>query len=103
MGHTLPTPYSHLAASGRREKAPSAFSRKTLTGTEHFEMWGDGKQTRSFTFIDKCVEGVMRLTKSNFQEPVNIGSDEMMRMNEMAEIVLSFDNKQLPIKHFSGP
>nr|PNR57256.1 hypothetical protein PHYPA_004250 [Physcomitrium patens] len=60
-------------------------------------------QTRSFTFIDKCVEGVLCLTKSDFQGPVNIGSDEMVNMNEMAEIVLSFDNKQLPIKHILGP
>jgi GDP-D-mannose 3',5'-epimerase len=66
-------------------------------------MWGDGLQTRSFTFIDECVEGVLRLTKSDFQEPLNIGSDEMVSMNEMAEIVLSFENKKLPIEHIPGP
>ncbi|KAJ0093311.1 hypothetical protein Patl1_25268 [Pistacia atlantica] len=92
-----------------------------ITSTDKFEMWGDGKQTRSFTFIDECVEGVLsydrgytiytdwisihvfRLTKSDFHEPVNIGSDEMVSMNEMAEIVLSFENKKLPIHHIPGP
>ncbi|KAF4352736.1 hypothetical protein F8388_003389 [Cannabis sativa] len=88
---------------GGREKAPAAFCRKTLTSTDKFEMWGDGLQTRSFTFIDECVEGVLRLTKSDFREPVNIGSDEMVSMNEMAEIVLGFDNKDLPIQHIPGP
>ncbi|KAH7576782.1 hypothetical protein JRO89_XS01G0148300 [Xanthoceras sorbifolium] len=84
-------------------KGSAAFCRKALTSTDKFEMWGDGLQTRSFTFIDECVEGVLRLTKSDFREPVNIGSDEMVSMNEMAEIVLSFDDKKLPIEHIPGP
>ncbi|KAI6685005.1 hypothetical protein NL676_030918 [Syzygium grande] len=88
---------------GGREKAPAAFCRKAITSTDKFEMWGDGLQTRSFTFIDECVEGVLRLTKSDFREPVNIGSDEMVSMNEMAEIVLSFEDKKLPIHHIPGP
>lgn len=88
---------------GGREKAPAAFCRKALTSTDRFEMWGDGLQTRSFTFIDECVEGVLRLTKSDFREPVNIGSDEMVSMNEMAEMVLSFEEKKLPIHHIPGP
>ncbi|EXC16776.1 GDP-mannose 3,5-epimerase 1 [Morus notabilis] len=88
---------------GGREKAPAAFGRKAITSTDRFEMWGDALQTRSFTFIDECVEGVLRLTKSDFREPVNIGSDEMVSMNEMAKIVLSFENKNLPIHHIPGP
>ncbi|RYR49195.1 hypothetical protein Ahy_A07g035511 [Arachis hypogaea] len=88
---------------GIREKAPAAFCRKALTSTDRFEMWGDGLQTRSFTFIDECVEGVLRLTKSDFREPVNIGSDEMVSMNEMTNIVLSFENKNIPIHHIPGP
>ncbi|XP_022855157.1 GDP-mannose 3,5-epimerase 2-like [Olea europaea var. sylvestris] len=97
---------------GGREKAPAAFCRKSLTSTDKFEMWGDGLQTRSFTFIDECVEGglslnelfyAFRLTKSDFRGPVNIGSDEMVSMNEMAEIVLSFENTKLPIHHIPGP
>jgi GDP-D-mannose 3', 5'-epimerase len=51
-------------------------------------MWGDGKQTRSFTYIDDCVEGILRLTKSDFAEPVNLGSDEMVSMNEMQTMTL---------------
>ncbi|XP_042939504.1 GDP-mannose 3,5-epimerase 1-like [Carya illinoinensis] len=88
---------------GESRPRAAVFGRKTLTSTDKFEMWGDGLQTRSFTFIDECVEGVLRLTKSDFREPVNIGSDEMVSMNEMAEIVLSFENKKLPIHHIPGP
>ncbi|CAM6097523.1 unnamed protein product [Calypogeia fissa] len=99
--HNIYGPYGTW--KGGREKAPAAFSRKAITSTECFEMWGDGKQTRSFTFIDECVEGVLRLTKSDYSEPVNLGSDEMVSMNEMAEIVLSFEGKKLPIKHIPGP
>ncbi|KAK9179712.1 hypothetical protein WN943_028916 [Citrus x changshan-huyou] len=85
------------------EKAPAAFSRKAVTSTDNFEMWGDGKQTRSLTFIDECVEGVLRLIKSDFREPLNIGSDEMVSINEMAEIILSFENEKLPIHPIPGP
>lgn len=67
-------------------------------------MWGDGKQTRSFTYIDDCVEGIIRLTKSDFAEPVNLGSDEMVTMNQMQEMALRFAGKpEMPIKHIPGP
>jgi GDP-D-mannose 3',5'-epimerase len=66
-------------------------------------MWGDGKQTRSFTFIDDCVEGILRITKSDFREPLNLGSTEMVSMNEMMDMALSFGDKKLPIKHIPGP
>lgn len=99
--HNIYGPYGTW--KGGREKAPAAFCRKVLTSTSEIEMWGDGKQTRSFTFIDDCVEGVLRLTKSDFAEPVNLGSDEMVSMNEMMEIAKSFDGKTLPIKHIPGP
>jgi len=88
---------------GGREKAPAAFCRKAITSTKEFEMWGDGKQTRSFTFIDDCVEGVLRLTFSDCDVPLNLGSTEMVDMNEFARIALSFDDKTLPIKHIDGP
>eukprot|EP00271_Cylindrocystis_brebissonii_P001262 TRINITY_DN1157_c0_g2_i1.p1 TRINITY_DN1157_c0_g2~~TRINITY_DN1157_c0_g2_i1.p1 ORF type:complete len:378 (-),score=84.66 TRINITY_DN1157_c0_g2_i1:488-1621(-) len=88
---------------GGREKAPAAFCRKAITSTERFEMWGDGKQTRSFTFIDECVEGVLRLTKSDFREPVNIGSDEGVSMNQMAEYVMEIGGRDIPIHHIPGP
>merc|ERR1711906_96118 len=88
---------------GGREKAPAAFCREAITSTKEFEMWGDGKQTRSFTFIDDCVEGVLRLTFSGCDVPINLGSTEMVDMNEFARVALSFDNKDLPIKHIDGP
>jgi len=66
-------------------------------------MWGDGKQTRSFTYIDDCVEGILRITKSDFREPLNLGSTEMVSMNDMMEMVKSIESKDLPIKHIPGP
>mmetsp|Transcript_18474 Transcript_18474/g.32057 ORF Transcript_18474/g.32057 Transcript_18474/m.32057 type:complete len:355 (-) Transcript_18474:365-1429(-) len=88
---------------GGREKAPAAFCRKAIVATTEFEMWGDGKQTRSFCYVDDAVEGVLRLMFSDFKEPLNIGSDEMVSMNEMAEMVMGFGNKHIPIKHIPGP
>jgi len=88
---------------GGREKAPAAFCRKAATSVDEVEMWGDGKQTRSFTYIDDCVEGILRLTKSDFSEPCNIGSDQMVTMNEMQELALGFAGKSIPIKHIPGP
>ena len=88
---------------GGREKAPAAFCRKAITSTDHFEMWGDGKQTRSFTYIDDCVEGVLRLMFSDCKVPINLGSTEMVDMIEFAKIALSFESKDLPIKHIKGP
>lgn len=89
---------------GGREKAPAAFCRKAITSVDEFEMWGDGKQTRSFTFIDDCVEGVLRLTFSDCDVPINMGSTEMVDMNEFAKIALSYEGKEgLPIKHIDGP
>jgi len=89
---------------GGREKAPAAFCRKAITSTSEFEIWGDGKQTRSFTFIDDCVEGVLRLMFSDCNVPINLGSTEMVSMNEFAKIALSYENKEhLPLKHIEGP
>lgn len=88
---------------GGREKAPAAFCRKAIASTKDFEMWGDGKQTRSFCFVDDCVEGILRLMRSDFKEPLNIGSDEMISMNDMALLALGFDNKSIPIRHIPGP
>ncbi len=76
--HNIYGPYGTW--KGGREKAPAAFCRKVLTSDKEFEMWGDGKQTRSFTFIDDCVEGILRITKSDFREPLNLGSSEMVLM-----------------------
>jgi len=88
---------------GGREKAPAAFSRKAITSTKEFEMWGNGLQTRSFCYIDDCVEGIIRLMVSDYKKPLNIGSDEMVSMNQMAEMALEFKGGSLPIKHIPGP
>lgn len=91
--------------SDGREKAPAAFCRKvaeTLDGGE-IEMWGDGKQTRSFLYIDECLGGVRRLMDSNFIEPINIGSEEMVSINRLVEIIMDIAGKKLTINHISGP
>lgn len=88
---------------GGREKAPAAFCRKAITSTTEFEMWGDGEQTRSFCYVDDAVEGVIRLMNSDFKEPLNVGSDEMVSMNEMGKMVIGFANKDIAIKHIPGP
>jgi GDP-D-mannose 3',5'-epimerase len=76
---------------GGREKAPAAISRKVaqakLSGNHDIEIWGDGKQTRSFTYIDDCVEGTLRLTDSDVREPLNIGSEQLVTVNELVDIV----------------
>lgn len=88
---------------GGREKAPAAFCRKVLCARGELEMWGDGLQTRSFTFIDDCVEGILRVTKSDYAAPLNLGSDEMVSMNGMMEMVMGFEGRDLRIRHIPGP
>ena len=88
-----------------REKAPAAFCRKvaeTPSGGE-IEMWGDGKQTRSFLYIDECLEAMRRLMDSDFIGPVNIGSEEMVTINQLAEMTMNIAGKKLTIKHIPGP
>lgn len=88
---------------GGREKAPASFCRKAISSSVEFEMWGNGLQTRSFCYIDDCVEGVLRLMVSDYKKPLNIGSDEKVSMNEMAGIVLDLKGTTVPIKHIPGP
>ncbi|PRW18290.1 GDP-mannose 3,5-epimerase 2 [Chlorella sorokiniana] len=99
--HNIYGPYGTW--KGGREKAPAAFCRKALTAVGEVEMWGDGKQTRSFTFIDDCVEGILRITKSDFRQPLNLGSCEMVSMNGMMEMVMGFEGMKKGIKHIPGP
>jgi len=81
----------HGTYDGGREKAPAAICRKVasavLSGKNEIEIWGDGKQTRSFTYIDDCVEGTLRLTASDVREPLNIGSEQLVTINELVDIV----------------
>lgn len=91
--------------TGGREKAPAAMCRKISekpNGGE-IEVWGDGEQTRSFLYVDECVEAVLRLMESPFRGPVNIGSEEMVTINEMAYMIMDIAGKQLTIKHVPGP
>jgi nucleoside-diphosphate-sugar epimerase len=67
------------------------------------EIWGDGEQTRSFLYIDECIEGVRRLMESDFSGPVNIGSDEMVTINQLVDIAASIEGKSLVKKHIEGP
>ena len=81
----------HGTYDGGREKAPAAMCRKVieakLTGRHEIEIWGDGKQTRSFMYIDDCVEGILRIMDSDIEDPINLGSDEMVSINELVDIV----------------
>ncbi len=88
-----------------REKAPAALCRKVaeVTNGGEIEIWGDGKQTRSFLHIDECLEGVRRLMDSDFIGPVNIGSEEMITINGLAEVIMEIAGKRLITKHIEGP
>lgn len=90
---------------GGREKAPAALCRKVAEQEDggEIEIWGDGLQTRSFLYIDECIDAVRRLVQSDFQGPVNIGSEEMVTINQMAEMIMKIAGKKLSIKHIPGP
>jgi len=88
-----------------REKSPAAFCRKvaeTENGGE-IEMWGDGMQTRSFLYIEECLDGIRHLMDSGFVGPVNIGSEEMVSINKLATMVMKIADKEQSIKHIDGP
>lgn len=90
---------------GGKEKAPAAISRKIAYSNNggEIEIWGDGNQTRSFLYIDECIEGSLKLARSNFAGPVNIGSDEMVTINELVAITEKVSKKKVNIKHIEGP
>ena len=91
--------------TGGREKVPAALCRKvaeTPDGGE-IDMWGDGRQTRSFLYIDECLDGTIGLLRSDFTGPVNIGSDEMVSINMLAEMVMEVAGKRLTVRHIPGP
>lgn len=92
---------------GGREKAPAALCRKIavakLTGQKFIEMWGDGNQTRSFCYIDDCVRGIYMLMQSDFHEPINLGQDRMVSINELAWMIMSIADVRLDIVHIDGP
>ena len=88
-----------------REKAPAALCRKIAMAENggEIEMWGDGEQTRSFLYVDECIEATIRFTRSEWAGPVNIGSDEMVTINQLAHMIMVIANKKLTIKHIDGP
>jgi GDP-D-mannose 3',5'-epimerase len=100
--HNIFGPYGTW--KGGREKSPAAMCRKaaeTLDGGE-IEVWGNGMQTRSFLYVDECVEAVLRLMNSEFSEPVNIGSEEMVTINQLASMAISISGKDIKIKNIEG-
>jgi GDP-D-mannose 3',5'-epimerase len=89
---------------GGKEKAPAAICRKVSASSgEDIEIWGDGKQTRSFLYIEECLDGIRKLMDSEFIGPVNIGSEEMIEINGLAEMAISISGKQIKIKNIPGP
>jgi nucleoside-diphosphate-sugar epimerase len=90
---------------GGREKAPAAICRKVAMAPDggEIEVWGDGIQTRSFLYVDECVEGTLRLMRSACSTPLNIGSDEFLSINDLVALVAGIANKQISIRHIPGP
>jgi GDP-D-mannose 3', 5'-epimerase len=86
---------------GGREKSPAAICRKIALADDpgEIEVWGDGLQTRSYCYIDDCVEGILRLMKSDFREPLNLGSDRLLTINELVDIVTSIAGKRITRRH----
>jgi GDP-D-mannose 3',5'-epimerase len=101
--HNIFGPYGTW--KGGKEKAPAAMCRKvaeTPNGGE-IEVWGDGKQTRSFLYIDECIEGMLRLMRSEYEGPVNIGSEEIITINDLAKMAIDISGKDINIKNIIGP
>ena len=88
-----------------KEKAPAAICRKVAEAKNggEVEVWGDGLQTRSFLYVDECLNGVLRLMESDCSDPVNIGSDEMVTINQLVEMTASIAEKQISLNHIDGP
>jgi GDP-D-mannose 3',5'-epimerase len=91
----------HSSYDNGKEKFPAAICRKVIEAKDgdEIEVWGDGKQTRSFLYINECLDGVLRLIESDHKEPVNIGSDEMISVNDLAQMVIGFSGKNLTVKN----
>lgn len=102
--HNIYGPYGTY--DGGREKAPAALCRKVAQAKHGgaIEIWGDGQQTRSFCYIDDCLEGIYRLMMSDFEDPLNLGTEELVSINQLAEIIIDISGKQdISIEHVTGP
>lgn len=101
--HNIFGPYGSW--NNGKEKAPAALCRKVAAAQDEgtIEVWGDGEQTRSFLYVDECVEAVLRLMESDFTGPVNIGSEEMVSINQFVSMISAIAGKKIRIKHIPGP
>jgi GDP-D-mannose 3', 5'-epimerase len=102
--HNIYGPYGTY--DGGREKAPAALCRKIALAKSggSIEVWGDGEQTRSFCYVDDCVEGIYRIMQSDYSEPLNLGTEEMVSINELARIIIELSGKHdITIRHIEGP
>jgi nucleoside-diphosphate-sugar epimerase len=88
---------------GGREKAPAALCRKVAESSGTVEVWGPGTQTRSFMYIDDCIEGIHRLMASNYSQPINIGSDRMVTVNDLVQLISNIAHKPVNIVNIPGP
>jgi GDP-D-mannose 3',5'-epimerase len=92
---------------GGREKAPAAMCRKIaiakLTGSDEIEIWGDGEQTRSFCYIDDCTTGIYRLMRSSYPQPLNLGQDRLITINQLADLVAAAAGTRISKRHVDGP
>lgn len=100
--HNIYGPYGTW--KGGKEKAPAAFARKAIVATDYVEVWGNGEQTRSFCYINDCVEGILLLMNSDYNKPLNIGSDYLISVNDLAVLALRLVNKKdIELRHIPGP
>jgi nucleoside-diphosphate-sugar epimerase len=99
--HNIFGPYGSW--NNGKEKAPAAVCRKVAENETSIEIWGDGEQTRSFLYVDECLEAILRFMQSDFNGPMNIGSDEMVSINHLASMVMQIANKNLSISNKPGP
>jgi len=100
--HNIFGPYGTW--TGGKEKAPAAMCRKASESNEELEVWGDGLQTRSFLYIDECIEAMLKFMRQDtFKGPVNIGSEEMVTINQLANMAIELSGKDLKIKNIKGP
>jgi nucleoside-diphosphate-sugar epimerase len=102
--HNIYGPYGTF--DGGREKVPAALCRKVAQARpgEAIEVWGDGEQTRSFCYVDDCVEGIYRLMRSDYAEPLNLGTEQMVTINELARLIIEVSGKQgITLRHVEGP
>lgn len=101
--HNVFGPYGCF--DGGKEKAPAALCRKIALANNNgeIEVWGSGEQVRSFLYIDECIEGIHRIMDSDYDKPLNLGSERMITINDLAKLIIKFSNKNVAIRNIDGP